>query len=455
MLVTPDRAVEFASHSPIDLLALLQTPEPREWLPSPDTASAVWPSTFAVVLGAEQQMPAGDPSNGKPLPPPGNPLPAAQSLVPAMRFEAAAPNPRAAAPLVPPSVARPQFPSSLDQAALEPVRDPARSLHRMLVSAPTDSKTGAPMAPQPASGKPSQPAAGTIPGHDALPTTRAPLDAGHAAAALSGASTILGPDAPRTLTAGTEHATREDARAGAGASRAVAPGSLDVGPEQRATAAPTSDDARSFVSPRPPSAVPIPMRDSKHDRDPGLEPARLRSTTMRGPAEGTLAAGAQPLPVAAAPQAAGAPPVPAFDDNGALQQRLADAVANHVRYMVDQKLGEARINLQPPELGSLEIKISFVDDKAHVQMVAQHAAARDALEQGLPRLRELLAQGGLDLGNASVAGGNAQQSQSGDAALAAADRDDTVDRDSRTADTSASVTTRGAADDTARIDLYA
>jgi flagellar hook-length control protein FliK len=77
--------------------------------------------------------------------------------------------------------------------------------------------------------------------------------------------------------------------------------------------------------------------------------------------------------------------------------------------MIDHKLGEAKLNLSPPELGSLEIKISFVEDKAHVHMVAQQGQARDALEQGLPRLRELLTQGGMDLGGASVSGGREQR----------------------------------------------
>jgi hypothetical protein len=45
------------------------------------------------------------------------------------------------------------------------------------------------------------------------------------------------------------------------------------------------------------------------------------------------------------------------------------------------------------------------DDKTFVQMTAHASAARDELAQSLPRLRELLVAGGLDLGGATVSAG--------------------------------------------------
>src|SRR5690606_23133217 len=75
------------------------------------------------------------------------------------------------------------------------------------------------------------------------------------------------------------------------------------------------------------------------------------------------------------------------------------------RVMIDHGAGEARLRINPPELGTIDVRISMVDDKTFVQMTASHAVGRDALEQSLPRLRELLAAGGLDLGGASVGRG--------------------------------------------------
>jgi flagellar hook-length control protein FliK len=54
-------------------------------------------------------------------------------------------------------------------------------------------------------------------------------------------------------------------------------------------------------------------------------------------------------------------------------------------------------------LGSIEIRLSLRDDKAHVQLTAYNATTRDALEASLPRLRELLADVGLNLAGATVA----------------------------------------------------
>ena len=112
---------------------------------------------------------------------------------------------------------------------------------------------------------------------------------------------------------------------------------------------------------------------------------------------------------AAAPAADGS----ALAAHGAAIDTRADnwheALASRVQVLVDQNLGEAHIKLNPPELGAVDIKISFVDDKTFVQLTAGSSAARDELTQSLPRLRELLSASGLSLGGASVHGGSGGQ----------------------------------------------
>jgi flagellar hook-length control protein FliK len=76
-----------------------------------------------------------------------------------------------------------------------------------------------------------------------------------------------------------------------------------------------------------------------------------------------------------------------------------------VQWLVDQRVGEAHIKLNPPELGAVDVKVSLVDDKTYVQLTTATAAARDELAQSLPRLRELLTVSGLELGGASVHNG--------------------------------------------------
>ncbi|HEX5048964.1 MAG TPA: flagellar hook-length control protein FliK, partial [Gammaproteobacteria bacterium] len=85
--------------------------------------------------------------------------------------------------------------------------------------------------------------------------------------------------------------------------------------------------------------------------------------------------------------------------------RWHDALASRLQWLVDHDVGEARIKLNPPELGALDVKISLHDDKTFVQVTAHNAAARDELSQSLPRLRELLSANGLELGGATVSGG--------------------------------------------------
>ncbi len=85
--------------------------------------------------------------------------------------------------------------------------------------------------------------------------------------------------------------------------------------------------------------------------------------------------------------------------------RWQEAFASRVQWLADQNIGEAHIRLNPPELGAVDVKISLVEDRTFVQLTTHTTAARDELAQSLPRLRELFAASGLDLGGASVATG--------------------------------------------------
>jgi flagellar hook-length control protein FliK len=90
-----------------------------------------------------------------------------------------------------------------------------------------------------------------------------------------------------------------------------------------------------------------------------------------------------------------------------------EAFASRVQWLVDAQVGEARIKLNPPELGAIDVKVSLLDDKTYVQLTTATAAARDELAQSLPRLRELFTASGLELGGASVYNGRDQQQAGG------------------------------------------
>ncbi|TFH73344.1 hypothetical protein E3V39_09000 [Gammaproteobacteria bacterium LSUCC0112] len=62
----------------------------------------------------------------------------------------------------------------------------------------------------------------------------------------------------------------------------------------------------------------------------------------------------------------------------------------------------AQIQLDPPELGSLTIRIQLVEQTATVNFVSPHAMVRDALEQQAQRLQEMFNEQGMNLRDVSV-----------------------------------------------------
>ena len=70
--------------------------------------------------------------------------------------------------------------------------------------------------------------------------------------------------------------------------------------------------------------------------------------------------------------------------------------------MVEQGKHTASLRLSPEHLGPLEIQISMNDDQASVYFGAANADTRAALENALPKLREMFASQGLSLTDAGV-----------------------------------------------------
>ena len=80
----------------------------------------------------------------------------------------------------------------------------------------------------------------------------------------------------------------------------------------------------------------------------------------------------------------------------------SEAVVDKVMWMSSQNLKSAEIQLDPAELGRLEVRVNLTQDQAQVSFASANAGVRDALEGQMHRLRELFAQQGLSLGDANV-----------------------------------------------------
>ncbi|MBC54415.1 MAG: hypothetical protein CMQ34_11335 [Gammaproteobacteria bacterium] len=97
-------------------------------------------------------------------------------------------------------------------------------------------------------------------------------------------------------------------------------------------------------------------------------------------------------------------------DTGFGQQGWPDSLGRQLLVMSSQGISSAQIRLDPPELGSLTVKVQIsADQQASVSFVSQHALVRDALEQQLNRLQDLFRDQGLNLQDVSVSDQSPQQ----------------------------------------------
>jgi flagellar hook-length control protein FliK len=85
------------------------------------------------------------------------------------------------------------------------------------------------------------------------------------------------------------------------------------------------------------------------------------------------------------------------------------SVTDKVMWMSSKGIKEATIQLDPPELGSLQVKVSVNQDQAQVSFIVQNTSVREALDQQSMRLREMFAEEGLNLVDVDVSDESPQQ----------------------------------------------
>lgn len=88
------------------------------------------------------------------------------------------------------------------------------------------------------------------------------------------------------------------------------------------------------------------------------------------------------------------------------QQQLNEKI----RWMVNARNTMAEIRLDPPELGSMQVRVNVAGDAASVSFVVQSQHAKEALADAMPKLREMLNEQGIELGDAQVRKDNSSQS---------------------------------------------
>jgi len=132
-----------------------------------------------------------------------------------------------------------------------------------------------------------------------------------------------------------------------------------------------------------------------------------------------------------------------------------EQIGQRVQLMVSNRLQTAEIRLTPAELGPLRIQLAVDDGAASVTFHAASAVTRDAIEQALPRLREMLTENGLTLSQADIGeqgvqhGGREHRDDASTVAFASGDASGERDGEVVTA------AAHGTSDPSALVDMFA
>jgi flagellar hook-length control protein FliK len=237
-----------------------------------------------------------------------------------------------------------------------------------------------------------------------LPTTAAAPQADDTAPAAteSGARMLAPPSGSWALPAaavGGADAMVEPG-AGAGASPASLRAPMTAAAGLPLAAASSNGEPAAALAALAAGGIAAAGRDAARPGDDGAAPvdavrADSFTVTATTPATAVLRAASPALPPTAS-LALPADPDAGFDDG--FGTRLA--------WMAEQRLGHAQIRLNPEHLGPLEIRVQLDGDRLNAQFGSIHAEVRQAIEASLPRLRDMLGQHGLQLGQADVGHGH-------------------------------------------------
>ena len=361
-------------------------------------ASATATATATAAVAAKPKAPppiASLPSN-RGLTPDSATLPAAATAVDPSVVPASAPATSAAAT---PSAGTTQVAASAgwapaattaaaaDQAAVKPQpvspRPVAKAMGRTAapatdsVKAPADDgEADSTLSPPSASASDSTAVSGATVPTPAVMGTGA-QDAAVTATAAAAAAAVAGtPQPANTGKAGGDNSYDSDASVGAtGAGAAAAASTL-----------PGQSGMRAVADPLPAvNTADAPLDTDKH------APAGFDLAALTG-GSGDAAAGLSQLTANAAVSApADATPTPALKIHASVDSaEFSPGLSDRVSWMVDNGLNGAKLQVNPPQLGPIELRISVQGDRAQVWMTTHSAVTRDALDASSPKLREML-----------------------------------------------------------------
>lgn len=85
------------------------------------------------------------------------------------------------------------------------------------------------------------------------------------------------------------------------------------------------------------------------------------------------------------------------------------ALGQKIVWMAQGGEQSATLTMNPPDLGPMQVVLSISNNQASVDFMSAQPEVRQALENALPRLREMMSESGVQLGQANVSAGSQQQ----------------------------------------------
>lgn len=103
------------------------------------------------------------------------------------------------------------------------------------------------------------------------------------------------------------------------------------------------------------------------------------------------------MPSSATVPVAGTVPLPATPDDG-----FDDAFGQRIVWMVEHRITQAEMRVSPEGVGAIDVRLQLEGNRLTAQFSAASADVRQALEAGMGRLRDMLGQHGMELGDSHV-----------------------------------------------------
>lgn len=221
--------------------------------------------------------------------------------------------------------------------------------------------------------------------------TGAGAEAHAAIAAAADGGVALPIDLAAQFAQGAAQAPGQQPAAEGAAASAVRP-AADAAPADLAAAQPdaevdTSAFARLLTQERAEPAV--------------LKDAQAATAPLTGPVQQASLNIAQAAAGVATDRIAARVGTPAWDNQ----------VGQKIVFMLAGQEQSATLTLNPPDMGPLQVVLSVTNDQATVAFSANQLEVRQALENAMPKLREMMSESGIALGNATVDAGTPDQRQ--------------------------------------------